>query len=249
MKYLHIERANRVAEPERTSENFPANFSLIHSITLSLFIWYLSPKTGSPLNIGTIILAAGASTRMGGEPKQLLTYKGQSLMRRITDTALALQAGPVVVVLGANRERIVPELAGLPITVVDNAAWQTGMASSLKTGLAALYLTHKNIDAVLVLLTDQPLVSVGLLQHMLEIRRDEQKGIVACRYDDQLGVPVLFDRKYINEMLQLEGDKGAKWVIIRYRHDCAEVLFEAGAIDLDSKRDVDLFQQVVSQPQ
>lgn len=178
---------------------------------------------------------------MGGEPKQLLTYKGQSLIRRITDTALALQKGPVVVVLGANRERIVPELAGLPVTIVDNSAWQTGMASSLKTGLAALYLTNKSIKAVMVLLTDQPLVSVGLLQYMLERYTAENKGIVACRYDDQLGVPALFDRRYIEQMLKLEGDKGAKWVIIKHRQDCVEVPFEAGAIDLDSKRDVELF--------
>ncbi|GAB3882097.1 nucleotidyltransferase family protein [Spirosoma agri] len=196
------------------------------------------------MKIGTIILAAGASTRMGGEPKQLLTYKGQSLIRRITDTALALQAGPVIVVLGANRERIVPELANLPVTLVDNEAWQTGMASSLKMGLAGLYLTNKDIDAVLVLLTDQPLVSVGLLLHMLETYTSENKEIVACRYDDQLGVPAIFGRKYVEPMLQLEGDKGAKWVIIKHRQDCAEVPFEAGAIDLDSKRDVELFSLV-----
>ena len=185
---------------------------------------------------------------MGGVPKQLLAYKGQSLLRRVTETALALQCGPVVVVLGANREQIVPELAGLPITLVDNAGWPSGQAGSLKTGLAALYITHKNIDAVLVLHTDQPLVSLGLLLHLLEVRKDEQKGIVACRYDTQLSVPALFDRDYITELLQLEGDKGVKWVIARHRDDCAEVPFEAGAIDLDSKRDVEMFQraQVIS---
>ena len=180
---------------------------------------------------------------MGGEPKQLLTYKGQSLMRRVTETALALQRGPVVVVLGANREQIVPELAGLPVTLVDNPRWPTGQASSLKTGLAALYLTHKDVDAVLVLHTDQPLVSVGLLIHMLEVWRDEAKSIVACRYDTQVSVPALFSRDYIAQLLQLEGDKGVKWVIVKHRSDCAEVPFEAGAIDLDSKRDVSLFVQ------
>ncbi len=196
------------------------------------------------MKIGTIILAAGDSSRMGGEPKQLLLYKGQSLMRRITESALAIQQGPVVVVLGANRDRIEPELAGLPITLVDNSRWPTGQASSLKTGLAALYLTNKDIDAVLVLHTDQPLVSLGLLLHMVDIRNEDGKGIVACRYDTQLSVPALFHRDYIAELLQLEGDKGVKWVIGRHRDDCSEVPFEAGAIDLDSKRDVEQFQQV-----
>lgn len=170
-------------------------------------------------------------------------------MRRITESALSIQQGPVVVVLGANCARIVPELAGLPITLVDNSSWQTGQASSLKIGLAALYLTNKDIDAVLVLHTDQPLVSLGLLLHMIDIRSEEGKGIVACRYDTQLSVPALFHRDYITELLQLEGDKGVKWVIGRHRDDCSEVLFEAGAIDLDSKRDVEQFQQVLMQTQ
>ncbi|MVM41851.1 NTP transferase domain-containing protein [Spirosoma sp. HMF3257] len=201
------------------------------------------------MKIGTIILAAGDSSRMGGEPKQLLTYKGQSLIRRVTENALALQRGPVVVVLGANRPRIVPELAGLPVTIVDNPSWPTGQASSLKTGLAALYITHKDIEAVLVLHTDQPLVSLGLLLHLFDVRKEEGKGIVACRYDTQLSVPALFDRDYINELLQLKDDKGVKWVIGKHRADCSEVPFEAGSIDLDSKRDVEAFQQAQMQSQ
>ncbi|AUD02860.1 nucleotidyltransferase family protein [Spirosoma pollinicola] len=196
------------------------------------------------MKIGTIILAAGDSSRMGGEPKQLINYKGQSLLRRVTESALALQRGPVVVVLGANRMEIVPELSDLPITLVDNPRWPTGQASSLKTGLAALYLTHKDIEFVLVLHVDQPLVSLGLLLHMLDVQMEQGKGIVACRYDTQLSVPALFHRDYITELLQLEGDKGVKWVIVKHRNDCSEVPFEAGAIDLDSKRDLELFQQV-----
>ncbi len=186
---------------------------------------------------------------MGGGVKQLLPYKGQSLIRRITETALALQRGPVVVVLGAERAQIVPELADLPVTLVDNPNWPTGQASSLKTGLAALYLTKKEIETVLVLHTDQPLVSLGLLLHMVDVRKENGAGIVACRYGTQLGVPALFYRDYINELLQLDGDKGVQWVIVRHRSDCAEVPFEAGSIDLNSKRDIELFQQVQIQSQ
>ncbi|GAB3988056.1 hypothetical protein GCM10028807_09850 [Spirosoma daeguense] len=201
------------------------------------------------MNVGTIILAAGDSSRMGGDPKQLLIYKEQTLVRRTTESALALQRGPVVVVLGANRDQIAPELAGLPVTLVDNSGWQTGQAGSLKTGLAALYLMNKNIDAVLVLHIDQPLVSIGLLQHILEVWKEQGKGIVACRYDTQIGVPALFSREYINELLQLEGDKGLQWVIVRHRDDRSEVPFEAGNIDLNTKRDVDLFRQAHLQAQ
>ncbi|WP_288428292.1 nucleotidyltransferase family protein [uncultured Spirosoma sp.] len=195
------------------------------------------------MKIGTIILAAGDASRMGGNIKQLLVYKGQTLVRRTVETAIALQSGPVVVVLGANRDQIATELRTLPVTLVDNSAWPTGQASSLKTGLAALYLTHKDIDAVLVLHIDQPMVSLGLLLHMREVWQDEGKGIVACRYDTQLSVPALFDRKYIDELLQQKDDKGVKWVIGRHRDDCTEVPFQAGAVDLDSPRDIELFRQ------
>ncbi|GAB3700674.1 hypothetical protein GCM10027592_27880 [Spirosoma flavus] len=195
------------------------------------------------MKIGTIVLAAGDASRMGGDLKQLLIYKEQTLIRRATESALALQQGPVVVVLGANRNQIAPELEGLPVTIVDNPTWPSGQAGSLKTGLAALYLTHKDIEAVLILHIDQPIVSLGLLLHMLDIRKEEEKGIVACRYGTQIGVPALFYRTYISELLQLQGDKGVQWVIVRHRDDCSEIPFEAGSIDLNTRQDVDQFRQ------
>ena len=192
--------------------------------------------------IGTIILAAGSSSRLG-QPKQLLVHKGKTLVRRITDMALALQKGPVTVVLGANRHAVADELAGLPITLIDNPRYEEGLSSSLKMGLAGLFVTQNKIDAVLVLLTDQPHVSPGLLHHLIETFQDGDKGITACRYgvDGPLGVPALFATKYVDELLGLTGDKGARWVIVKHRSDCAEVPFEQGLIDLDSPQDLARF--------
>lgn len=192
--------------------------------------------------IGTIILAAGSSSRLG-QPKQLLVHKGKTLVRRITDMALALQKGPVTVVLGANRHAVADELAGLPVTLIDNPRYEEGLSSSLKMGLAGLFVTQNKIDAVLVLLTDQPHVSPGLLLHLIETFQDGDKGITACRYgvDGPLGVPALFATKYVDELLGLTGDKGARWVIVKHRADCAEVPFEQGLIDLDSPQDLARF--------
>jgi len=194
------------------------------------------------MKIGTIILAAGGSTRLGGQAKQLIEHDGQTLVQRITDAALSLTVGPVTVVLGAQRDRIAAELANRQVTIIDNPLWQSGLASSLKIGLAALYLTQKDIDAVLILLTDQPHVSAALLKHMLYAQQKTQKGIVACLYADDLGVPVLFDRKYIDELLQLEGDRGAKSVVLKHTDDCTAIPFELGAVDLDTQADVDRFR-------
>ena len=195
------------------------------------------------MKIGTIILAAGASSRMGGPAKQLIQYQGQSLVRRITGLALSLRVGPVVVVLGAHRNRLAAELTGLPVTLMDNPFWQTGMASSLKTGLAALYLTQKDIDAVLVLLTDQPHVHAGLLQQLLLTQQETGKGIVACQYAGDVGVPVLFSRHYIEELLTLDGDRGAKSIVRKHAGDAVLIPFELGAIDLDTPADVERFEK------
>lgn len=195
------------------------------------------------MKIGTIILAAGASTRMGGTPKQLIQVEGKSLIRRITDVALSLQLGPVVVVLGANRNQLADELAGLRVTLMDNPFWETGMASSLKTGLAALYLTQKDIDAVLVLLTDQPHVDAGLIQQMIHTQQESGKGIVACEYAGEPGVPVLFQGKYISELLTLEGDRGAKSIVRKHTDDCELLPFALGAVDLDTPADVARFKK------
>ncbi len=160
------------------------------------------------MTIATIILAAGSSSRLG-EPKQLLTNNGKTLVRQITETALSLQTGPVIVVLGANQARIQAELADLPIQLVHNPDWQEGMASSLKAGLNGLPAT--SIDAFLVLLTDQPFVTPTLLQELIDTRQKTNRGIVACQYGeaDFLGVPALFASRYRAAFMKYIGRCGS----------------------------------------
>jgi len=95
-----------------------------------------SQGSDSP-NIGMIILAAGASSRMG-TPKQLLPYRGRSFLSHIAEAAVASVCYPVVVVLGANTEQIKPEVSQLPVQVVENKYWAKGMSSSIRSGIKAL---------------------------------------------------------------------------------------------------------------
>ena len=197
------------------------------------------------MTIATIILAAGSSSRLG-EPKQLLTNNGKTLVRQITETALSLQTGPVVVVLGANQARIQAELTDLPIQLGQNPSWQEGMASSLQTGLN--YLSSTSIDAFLVLLTDQPFVTPALLQELIDTRQKTNRGIVACQYgeDNFLGVPALFDARYRSAFMNLSGDMGARKLIKQHADDCAAVLFPLATIDLDTRQDVENWQSTRS---
>jgi len=193
------------------------------------------------MNIGIIILAAGASTRLGGQAKQLIQWEGRSLLRRMVDEALATDLRPVVVVLGARKAEVAPELDHLPITIIDNPFWEQGLSTSVKTGLAALYLTQKELDGVLFLLTDQPHVGSGVIRQLVHVFQESGKGMVACRYQGRLGVPALISRDYFTELLALEGDQGARRVIAAHAEDCAVVEFEAGGTDLDTPEDLERF--------
>lgn len=191
--------------------------------------------------IGIILLAAGESKRMGS-PKQLLEIDGKSLLRRTAEVALATDCYPVVLVIGANKAQIAPEIINLPLTVIDNPMWPEGMSSSVKMGMAGLYMTYKDVDAVLILVCDQPYLSVSLLERMIKIYEEKQPPIVACKYGDQIGVPALFDRKIFDELLTLTGDKGAKPVVMNHLDEAYLVTFEAGSVDLDTPEDYKAFQ-------
>lgn len=97
----------------------------------------------TPTTIGLLLLAAGASHRLGGEPKQLLLYEGESLVRRAARTALASQCRPVVVITGAHRERVGAEVAGWTLEIVFNEQWGMRMASSMRTGMGTSLRTPR----------------------------------------------------------------------------------------------------------
>lgn len=180
-----------------------------------------------------MILAAGASTRLG-RPKQLLPFRGRSLLRHAAETALNSVYRPVVVVLGAFADQLQPELAALPVTVAINPAWAEGMASSIRTGLREVASPP---DAVVIMLCDQPLVTAAMLDQLINIHRAEKRGIVASAYEGTLGVPALFSRKYYPELGLLEGDQGAKRIIVKHENDLARISLPEAAFDVDRVED------------
>ncbi|RFP64687.1 hypothetical protein D0N36_13065 [Hymenobacter lapidiphilus] len=117
-----------------------------------------------------LLLAAGASSRLG-RPKQLLMYQGRTLLRRAAETAVAAATGaPVVVVTGALHEALLPELAGLPLVVQHCPNWPAGMGASIQCGLHALESLGVSFTDVVVMLCDQPHVTPALLEQLAEAR-------------------------------------------------------------------------------
>jgi molybdenum cofactor cytidylyltransferase len=186
--------------------------------------------------VAAVILAAGASTRMG-TPKQLLQWQGRSLLRSITETAIAANCSPVIVVLGAYSDRIQAEVIDLPVQVVNNPEWQTGMGSSIRMGIQALLDLNMDVKAAILLLCDQPFVSPQIIQQLRSIYDATHQSIVASSYQDTIGVPALFDRQLFSELLELNQLEGAKTLIQRHLNAVETIDFPQGSIDLDTPKD------------
>ncbi len=184
---------------------------------------------------GIIILAAGASVRLG-RPKQLLPFQNKTLLQHITAEAVNTNASAVVVVTGANEKEISASLATTKIGLAHNENWQQGMGSSIKTGMAFLKNLNQKIQSVIVCVCDQPFVSKGLFQKLVEKKSETGKGIIACAYAGTLGTPVLFDEKYFEQLQKLSTD-GAKKLVKKYPEDVAFVSFPSGHIDIDTEED------------
>ena len=187
-------------------------------------------------NIGVIILAAGASTRLG-EPKQLLEYHHKNLLQTTIDAAINSVASTVVIVLGANADQISNEIDKSGINVLINSEWEEGMASSIRNGLNELLFISPLTDAVILMVCDQPYVSTELINDIINKQEETGKSIVTCNYGEIAGPPTLFHKSLFHELMHLKGDVGARKIIQHHSDDVATVLFKKGKIDIDTKED------------
>lgn len=186
--------------------------------------------------IGAVILAAGASTRMG-TPKQLLPVEGVPMLVRAIDATLAAPVWPVVVVLGAFAEKIRPTLAKHPVLVAENPAWTEGMASSLRTGITTLQQFSRMLDGALITLCDQPAYGSSTVERLLAEQRASGKTIVASHYAGRRGAPALFLRRHFRALGELTGEEGARSLLYGDPAEIAVVDLPELANDLDTPAD------------
>ena len=179
---------------------------LISSLGTSGEVFAVHEKTAA------IVLAAGASTRLG-RPKALLEWQGKPLIQIIVGVAVRAGLSPVIVVIGAVRESIVEALRGLPVEFVINENWELGQSSSIKAGLAAL---PPYTGSVVFLLADQPRVTVDLLLTLVRTHATTLDPIMAPFVGGHRSNPVLFDAITFRELERLEGDVGGRAIFDRY---------------------------------
>ena len=197
-------------------------------------------------SIGLMLLAAGSSSRLG-RSKQLLPYRGRSLLHHAATVAAAAGCHPNVLVTGALHETLLPEVAGLGFEVTRNEHWAAGMGSSIRAGLAAMETLVINgsstrapdgepappLAAVLVMLCDQPLLTPKILMGLVAQFRTTGQPVVASAYGGTRGVPALFGRAVFPALRALSGPTGARELLREYAHLPA-VPFPAGVVDVDT---------------
>jgi molybdenum cofactor cytidylyltransferase len=209
-----------------------------------------------PFHFGAVILAAGASTRMG-QPKQLLRIGERTLLRRTVDTVLASPAWPVVVVLGAHAAAIRPEIVRLPVLIVENLEWEEGLASSIRAGVRVLESFSLSLEAAMLVLCDQPHLSPGAITRLVDAYATSGKSIVASRYvrpdsdrgEGHPGPPALFARSHFHELMELRGSGGARPLLGRHAANLAIVDFPELAVDLDTIEDYQEFLATSPSPE
>jgi molybdenum cofactor cytidylyltransferase len=188
------------------------------------------------MEIGIILMAAGSSSRMG-RPKQLLPIEGEPLLVRSVKAAVGSKAHELVVVLGSNYKCHREVIAGFSIEIIENREWQKGMGNSLKKGLSHLIDKNDSLDAVIVLVCDQPYLSSDLINKLIEEFEQTKSKIVASIYAGIIGVPALFDSSMFEKILQLGDEQGAKKLIQQHLANVKTVDFPKGIIDLDFPED------------
>jgi molybdenum cofactor cytidylyltransferase len=181
--------------------------------------------------IAAIVLAAGRSTRMGAANKLLADIAGSPMVRRVAEVALASRARPVLVVTGHQAGEVRAALAGLDVGYVANPDYAQGLSTSLKVGIAAVPAAA---DGALVLLGDMPRITAGHVDRLIEAFAAEQgRCIVVPVHQGRRGNPVLWPPAFFAEMLELEGDAGARKLLAAHADQVREVDLGTDAVFMD----------------
>jgi len=192
------------------------------------------PVIESNRNVAVIVLAAGRSTRMGGPNKLLAELDGKKLVRIATEQALASKATGVIVVTGHQAELVEQALAGLDVKFVRNQDFAAGLASSVKAGIAAV---PPDADGAVICLGDMPLIDAGLIDRLIDDFSAERGHLIVVPVaDGRRGNPVLWSRRFFQELMTLDGDVGARHLIARHSEAVAEVAVqgEGAFLDIDT---------------
>jgi molybdenum cofactor cytidylyltransferase len=182
-----------------------------------------------------VVLAGGESRRFG-RPKQLIPWGDKPLLAHVVDRVLASALRIVIVVTGYEGEQVAKTVADRPVVVVHNPRWAAGLSTSVQVGIAAL---PADVEAALFIMADQPGLTPQIIDALLRRYDETLAPIVVPLYGGRRGNPVLFDRRMFAELQQVQGDRGGRDLIEKYRQmvEFVEVGPPQAALDIDTPED------------
>jgi len=181
-------------------------------------------------SLHVVVLAAGASTRLG-EPKQLVRLDRRPLLHTMVSRAVALGGHAVTVVIGAHAQELAQLLRHSPASVIVNRHWREGLGSSIRTAVASL---PPACDAVLLMLADQAAVTTDDLKRLASAWNGQDGVIAVSQYSGTLGVPAIFPRWAFSDLMSVRGDRGARAVLQHHADRLVRVPMSNAAIDIDT---------------
>jgi xanthine dehydrogenase accessory factor len=186
-------------------------------------------------SITAIILGAGESSRMG-RPKMLLPFGDSTMIGTVISNVLASSVEKAIVVLGSNYESHHQVVKDYPVEIVHNKQYREGMLSSVQCGLKAI---SNNSDAVMVLLGDQPMIRAYDMDQLIDSYRHSEKEIAIATHQNKRGHPILFGRKFINEILEFPGEASLRDLLQNHPAEILEMKTGYDRIlrDIDTEND------------
>ncbi len=185
-------------------------------------------------DVHVIVLAAGGSNRFGS-PKQLVRVNGRPLLHTAVSRAVEVAGHAVTVVLGAYASDLTGLLRHTPASIAINRDWAEGMGSSIRAGVAAVPGT---VDAVLISLADQAMVTAEDLRRLIGTWRRNTESIISALYSGDVGAPAIFPRWCFRELAELRGDHGARVLMNRHADRLVRVAMPSAALDIDAPEDL-----------
>lgn len=184
--------------------------------------------------LAAIVLAAGASARLG-QPKQLLDLGGGTLLQNAITAAREAGCDKVIVILGAHAEVIAASLRDSRCEIVQNHDWARGMGTSIRAGLNAV----GDATAALIMTCDQPRIDAAALIELIAGWQAGTNPIAAAEYAGTLGVPAIFARSQFQHLLALEEADGAKQFLRAHPERVTRVALSDAAMDIDTPSDLE----------
>jgi molybdenum cofactor cytidylyltransferase len=192
-------------------------------------------KLDKPVFISAVLLAAGESSRMG-EPKQLLPFGRSTFVEQAVDTLLGSAVAEVIVVVGHRAEAVVERIGSRPVKIAQNPDYKQGMSTSI---IAGLKLVTPEAGAVMIALSDQPLLNSRTIDKLIDGFLSGDKGIAIPTCRGIRGHPIILTPKYEEELMAVKGDIGGRQIVSAHPEDVLEVdvASEGVVVDINTRDD------------